>query len=144
MPPGRLLVETTQATAARDEEVFGDLIRVTSDILTDYTDDELVVIRDFLDRVRQVTAAHADALGSHARPGPGHAETTRRSRARGSTVNDSPSSATAGQNLLHRRVTWIVACMRMVISSGVRGWCAGRGRVASVRRHRPGRHRPTG
>jgi DNA-binding MarR family transcriptional regulator len=76
----RQLVETTQATAARDEEVFGDLVRATQDLLTDYTDDELVVIRDFLDRVRQVTAAHADGLGRHARPGPGHAETTRRGR----------------------------------------------------------------
>ena len=58
----RQLVETTEVTAARDEEVFGDLIRATSDILADYTDDRLVVIRDFLDRVRQVTGAHADAL----------------------------------------------------------------------------------
>ena len=76
----RQLVETTEATAARDEEVFGDLIRGTWDLLADYTNDELLVIRDFLDRVRQLTAAHADALGSHARPGPGHAETTRRGR----------------------------------------------------------------
>ena len=76
----RQLVETTEATAARDEEVFGDLIRGTRDLLADYTNDELLIIRDFLDRVRQLTAAHADALGSHARPGPGHAETTRRGR----------------------------------------------------------------
>jgi hypothetical protein len=33
-------------------------------------------------------------------------------------VNNSPSSATAGPNLLRRPVTSIVACMRMVISSG--------------------------
>jgi DNA-binding MarR family transcriptional regulator len=72
----RQLVETTQATAARDEEVFGDLIRATRDLLADYTDHELLVIRGFLDRVRQVTAAHADALGGHARPGPVDAETT--------------------------------------------------------------------
>src|SRR6185312_3139920 len=76
----RQLVETTEATAARDEEVFGDLIRGTRNLLADYTDDELLVIRGFLDRVRQLTAAHADALGGHARPGPGHAETTRRGR----------------------------------------------------------------
>jgi DNA-binding MarR family transcriptional regulator len=76
----RQLVETTEATAARDEEVFGDLIRGTRDLLADYTNDELLIIRDFLDRVRQLTTAHAGALGSHARPGPGHAETTRRGR----------------------------------------------------------------
>jgi DNA-binding MarR family transcriptional regulator len=79
----RQVVETTEATAARDEEVFGDLIRATRDLVADYTDDELLVIRDFLDRVRQVTAAHADALGSHAGPGPGHDQTTRHGRDQG-------------------------------------------------------------
>ena len=67
----RQVAETTEATAARDKEVFGDLIRATSELLADYTDDQLVVIRDFLDRVREVTAAHADAMGSDAGPGPG-------------------------------------------------------------------------
>jgi DNA-binding MarR family transcriptional regulator len=76
----RQVVETTAATAARDEEVFGALIRATTGLLAGYTDDQLLVINDFLDRARQVTAAHADALGSHAQPGPGTAETTRRSR----------------------------------------------------------------
>jgi DNA-binding MarR family transcriptional regulator len=76
----RQVVETTEATAARDEEVFGDLIRGTRDLLADYTNDELLVIRDFLDRVRQLTAAHADALGRHARTGPGNAETARHAR----------------------------------------------------------------
>jgi DNA-binding MarR family transcriptional regulator len=72
----RQLVETTEATAARDEEVFGGLIRGTMDLLADYTSDELQVIGGFLDRVRQLTAAHADALGGHAGPGPGKAATT--------------------------------------------------------------------
>ena len=76
----RQVVETTEATTARDEEVFGDLIRGTRDLLADYADDELLVIRDFLDRVRQLTAAHSDALDSHARPGPGNAGTTRHGR----------------------------------------------------------------
>jgi hypothetical protein len=53
----------------------------------------------------------------------------------GSTVNDSPASATSGPNLLRRPVTSIVASMRMVISSRSQGWRAGRGRVTSVRRH---------
>jgi DNA-binding MarR family transcriptional regulator len=76
----RQLVETTEATAARDEEVFGDLIRGTRDLLAGYTDDQLLVIGDFLDRVRQLTAAHADALGRRATPGPGNADTNRHGR----------------------------------------------------------------
>jgi len=72
----RQLVETTEATAARDEEVFGDLIRGTRDLLAGYTDDQLLVIRDFLDRARQLTAAHADALGSHVGSRAGNAKAT--------------------------------------------------------------------
>jgi len=72
----RQLVETTEATAARDEEVFGDLIRGTRDLLAGYTDDQLLVIRDFLDRVRQLTAAHADALSSHPESRAGNARAT--------------------------------------------------------------------
>jgi hypothetical protein len=67
----------------------------------------LPVIRGLLDRVQQLTAAHTDALASHARPGPGRAQTAR--RARGSAVNGSPSSATVGPDLLHRPATSIVA-----------------------------------
>jgi DNA-binding MarR family transcriptional regulator len=76
----RQVVETTEATVARDEEVFGDLVCGTRDLLADYNNDELLLIRDFFDRVRQLTAIHADALGCHARPGPGTAETTRHGR----------------------------------------------------------------
>jgi DNA-binding MarR family transcriptional regulator len=65
----RLLVEVTAATAARDAEVFGDLIGQTSDLLTTYTDQQLQVIDDFLTRTRQLTAAYADALTSAAGPG---------------------------------------------------------------------------
>ena len=61
----RQVVQTTSATAARDQEVFGDLIRGTSDLLAAYTDDQLQVIGDFLDRTRQLTAAYADALTRH-------------------------------------------------------------------------------
>ena len=59
----RLVVQTTEATAARDAEVFGDLIRATSDLLAAYTDDQLQVIHDFLDRIRQLTADYTDTLG---------------------------------------------------------------------------------
>jgi DNA-binding MarR family transcriptional regulator len=58
----RQVVQITEATAARDREVFGGLIRQTGDLLTTYTDEQLSVIRDFLDRVRQLTAAYADTL----------------------------------------------------------------------------------
>jgi len=68
----RQVVETTPATDDRDQEVFGDLIRKTNKLLTSYTDEQLLVINDFLDRTRQLTAAHADALGgNHSTPGTG-------------------------------------------------------------------------
>jgi DNA-binding MarR family transcriptional regulator len=59
----RQVVQATEATAARDQEVFGDLIRGTSDLLATYTDDQLQVIQDFLNRTRQLTAAYTDTLG---------------------------------------------------------------------------------
>ena len=59
----RLQVEVTEAAAARNAEVFGGLIRQTSDLLATYTDDQLVVIDHFLAGIRQLTAAYADALG---------------------------------------------------------------------------------
>ena len=69
----RLLVEATAATAARDAEVFGPLIRHTTDLLATYTSDQLQVIDDFLTRTRQLTAVYADTLTSAAGPGaPGH------------------------------------------------------------------------
>src|SRR5215470_18954707 len=52
----RQVVETTEATTARDEEVFGDLVRQTGAVLAIYTDEQLLVIQDFLDRTRQLTA----------------------------------------------------------------------------------------
>ena len=65
----RLVVEATQAAAARGAEVFGGLIGQTSDLLAGYTDDQLQVIDDFLTRTRQLTAAYAGALNSAAGPG---------------------------------------------------------------------------
>jgi DNA-binding MarR family transcriptional regulator len=58
----RLVVEATETTAARDAEVFGGLIHQTGDMLSTYTDDQLLIIHDFLTRTRQLTAAYADAL----------------------------------------------------------------------------------
>ena len=60
----RQVVQATEATAARNAEVFGGLIRATSDLLAAYTDDQLGVIRDFLDRTRRLTAAYADTLST--------------------------------------------------------------------------------
>jgi len=60
----RLVVEATQATAARDAEVFGSLIRQTGDLLASYTDDQLLVIHDFLTRICELTAAYAATLGT--------------------------------------------------------------------------------
>jgi len=42
----RQVVQITEATTARDQEVFGGLIRQTSDLLAAYTDDQLAVIGD--------------------------------------------------------------------------------------------------
>ena len=58
----RLVVEVTAATAARDQEAFGDLIRQTGELLATYTEDQLAVIDDFLTRARQLTAAYASTL----------------------------------------------------------------------------------
>ena len=65
----RLVVQATEATAARDAEVFGALIRQTSELLATYTDRQLEVIDDFLTRARQLTAAYADVLSGAAGPG---------------------------------------------------------------------------
>jgi DNA-binding MarR family transcriptional regulator len=61
----RLVVEVTAASAARGQEVFGDLVRQTGELLAAYTDDQLAVIDDFLTRARQLTAAYASVLSSH-------------------------------------------------------------------------------
>src|SRR5262245_2604231 len=58
----RLLVEAAEATAERDLQVFGALVRITEDFLTTYSDADLVVIRGFLDRMREITGAYVDAL----------------------------------------------------------------------------------
>jgi DNA-binding MarR family transcriptional regulator len=62
----RLVVEVTEATAARDQAAFGDLIRQTGELLATYTEDQLAVIDDFLTRARQLTATYASTLtGRH-------------------------------------------------------------------------------
>jgi len=67
----RQVVEATETTRARDQEVFGDLMRQTSDLLSTYTDEQLLVIRDFLTRTRQLTADYAEGLSTSTPPQPG-------------------------------------------------------------------------
>jgi DNA-binding MarR family transcriptional regulator len=62
----RLLLETTDATSARDAEAFGALLRSTQDALDAYSDQELAVIGRFLDQARRLTATHADTLANQA------------------------------------------------------------------------------
>ena len=64
----RQVVHATEATAARDQEVFGDLIHRTSKLLATYTNDQLQVIHDVLDRTRQLTADYTDTLGGDHAP----------------------------------------------------------------------------
>jgi len=58
----RQVVEPTAAAVAREREVFRALISATSRLLNSYTDEHLVVINDFLGRMRDLTTAHADKL----------------------------------------------------------------------------------
>ena len=60
-------MEITEVTTARDQEVFGGLIRQTGDLLASYPDEQLTVIDDFLTRTRQLTAAYAGTLSGAGR-----------------------------------------------------------------------------
>ena len=60
----RLLVEKTDATRARDAEVFGPLLQATQDALNAFTDQQLAVIGRFLEQARAITATHAAALAA--------------------------------------------------------------------------------
>jgi DNA-binding MarR family transcriptional regulator len=60
----RQIVAVTSTTTARDQEVFGELIRRTAELLTAYSDSQLQLIDDFLNRAGQLTASYADSLAS--------------------------------------------------------------------------------
>jgi DNA-binding MarR family transcriptional regulator len=64
----RQVVAATETAAAREQEVFGELIHATSDLLAAYTDDQLLAIDDFLNRIRRLTADCADALAATTAP----------------------------------------------------------------------------
>jgi DNA-binding MarR family transcriptional regulator len=60
----RVLVEPTALTAARAAEVFGPLIRGTEQLAASYSDAELTVVLDFLDRWRAALTTHGDQLAT--------------------------------------------------------------------------------
>jgi DNA-binding MarR family transcriptional regulator len=69
----QVLVEATELTSSLAQEVFGELIRQTSHLVDSYGDDELAVIKDFLERSRVVLSAHSDRLeGRRTGPTKGH------------------------------------------------------------------------
>jgi DNA-binding MarR family transcriptional regulator len=61
----RLLVEATPLTAARDIEVFADLVRATAESLAAYSATDLALIHKFLETTREITTAHATAIAGH-------------------------------------------------------------------------------
>jgi DNA-binding MarR family transcriptional regulator len=61
----RQVVEPTGAAAARGREVFETLIAATLRFLEGYTDEQLLVINDFLTHMRELTTAHAEMLARH-------------------------------------------------------------------------------
>jgi DNA-binding MarR family transcriptional regulator len=52
----KLLVETTPLLAAREAEIFGDLLKAMAALVSSYSEAELGTIGDFLARTRAVTA----------------------------------------------------------------------------------------
>jgi DNA-binding MarR family transcriptional regulator len=62
----RLVLRPTDAVAARESEVFADLIRETQALIATYPVAELATIRDFLERTREATARDADRLAAMA------------------------------------------------------------------------------
>jgi hypothetical protein len=57
-----LVVEVTEATRKRDQAVFGGLIRATTEFARTYSEDDLRVVREFLDGARDITAAYSRTL----------------------------------------------------------------------------------
>jgi DNA-binding MarR family transcriptional regulator len=71
----RLLLERTQATAERDQEVFGPMEEAIAKRLARFTDRELEVIRTFLVETRAIIARSSAELAGEAVKsdrGPGH------------------------------------------------------------------------
>jgi DNA-binding MarR family transcriptional regulator len=60
----RVLVEATELTRTREQEVFGDLVARSIELVNTYSDADLTVIKDFLERSRAMLATHADRLAA--------------------------------------------------------------------------------
>ena len=65
----RVLVASSALTTERAAEVFGPLIRGTEALTASYSDAELAVILDFLDRWRAAITTHGNQLATKS-PGP--------------------------------------------------------------------------
>lgn len=61
----RQLIEATETAGACAREVFSGLIRATKRLLESYDEEQLLAIRDFLDRTGELTAAYSDELTRH-------------------------------------------------------------------------------
>jgi DNA-binding MarR family transcriptional regulator len=59
----KIIVEATDLLAAREGEIFGELLRASQALVASYSDAELETIRDFLDRSRAMIGAQANAPG---------------------------------------------------------------------------------
>ena len=77
----RQVVEPTDATVARGREVFQGLIDATTRFLRSYTDEQLLVINDFLTRMGQLTADYTETLARD-RPAPSSTPHPNRQRRR--------------------------------------------------------------
>ncbi|HEX5414096.1 MAG TPA: MarR family transcriptional regulator [Chloroflexota bacterium] len=60
----KIIVEGTDQLAARQEEIFGALLRETRTLVASYSDAELELIRDFLERSRAVIQGPANPASS--------------------------------------------------------------------------------
>lgn len=58
----RVMLETTALQAAREKEIFGALIERTGRFVGSLSDDDLKVIRHFLETLSGVVAGHIDQL----------------------------------------------------------------------------------
>lgn len=58
----RVVVEATALLAARESEIFAELLRTTRALAASYSDPELVTIRDFLARARAMISAQGSVV----------------------------------------------------------------------------------
>lgn len=63
----RVLIEATERTRRVEGEMFGELIRDNAKLVGSYSERELAVIMDFLERSGAQLAAHAERMGSRGR-----------------------------------------------------------------------------